>query len=213
MRRHGAWAALLALPLLAACGAAAPSAVEDGTLAIRAVSGAPSAPPAATSAAPPPVGGSPTGPLPAVCRMSADGLPDPVCSPGATNPAVSQANLAETICVSGYTATIRPPTSYTTPLKIQQMARYGFGGPPSDYEEDHVIALELGGDPRDPRNLWPQPVIGAGAAGLKDRLENWAHAEVCAGRMTLADAQQRMASDWRAFYAYMTGATRTPTAR
>jgi len=26
---------------------------------------------------------------------------------------------------------------------------------PSHYEEDHLISLELGGNPRDPKNLWP----------------------------------------------------------
>jgi hypothetical protein len=26
-----------------------------------------------------------------------------------------------------------------------------------DYKEDHLVPLELGGDPSDPRNLWPKP--------------------------------------------------------
>jgi hypothetical protein len=32
----------------------------------------------------------------------------------------------------------------------------GLVGNPKDYEEDHLISLELGGAPRDPKNLWPQ---------------------------------------------------------
>src|SRR5690242_17427199 len=39
-------------------------------------------------------------------------LPDPNCTPGVTNPDVTQDNLDSTICARGYTKTIRPPVSY-----------------------------------------------------------------------------------------------------
>ena len=67
------------------------------------------------------------------------------------------------------TSTIRPPTSYTNPLKLTHMQQYGdtVNDPSAAcmlssknkvcYEEDHLISLENGGDPRDPRNLWPEP--------------------------------------------------------
>ncbi len=58
-----------------------------------------------------------------------------------------------------------------------------------------MIPLEVGGDSRDPRNLWPEPRGGEPNAGEKDRLENYLHAQVCAGRMMLADAQRAMATD------------------
>src|ERR1035437_3182978 len=45
------------------------------------------------------------------------GLPSHTLTPGALNPAVTQATIGMTICVSGWTTTVRPPTSYTTPLK------------------------------------------------------------------------------------------------
>jgi hypothetical protein len=124
-------------------------------------------------------------------------LPDPVCTPGATDPRVTQDNITSTICVSGYTRTVRPPATYTNALKIDQMRAYGFTGTPGDYEEDHLIALELGGAPSDPKNLWPEPrrSIG-GRAEDKDQVENYLHAEVCAGRITLAEAQRRIATDW-----------------
>ena len=144
--------------------------------------------------------------------MVSAGLPDPVCTPGAANPDVTQANIAETICVSGYTATIRPPTSYTTPLKIRQMAEYGFPGSTADYEEDHLIPLEVGGDPRDPRNLWPEPYAATYNARQKDTVENWAHAEVCAGRMPLADAQRQIAQNWIAVYLVIAHPTPAPMA-
>src|SRR5207248_8296353 len=49
---------------------------------------------------------------------SANGLPDRKCTPGATNPDVTQATVGITICVSGYVAQIRPPATYTNGLKI-----------------------------------------------------------------------------------------------
>ena len=37
------------------------------------------------------------------------------------------------------------------------MAEYADTNPISDYEEDHLIPLELGGSPTSPLNLWPEP--------------------------------------------------------
>ena len=129
------------------------------------------------------------------CHIS-NGLPDQGCTPGVANPNVTQTNIGSTICVSGFTSRIRPPAAYTDALKIQQMQAYGLGGSTADYEEDHLIPLEVGGDPRDPRNLWPQPRGGQPNAGEKDRFENYLHREICAGRLQLVDAQHAIASDW-----------------
>jgi hypothetical protein len=130
------------------------------------------------------------------CQARGSGLyarPDPSCTPGATNPAVTQANIDQTICTSGWTETVRPPESYTEPLKYQQMAAYGFTGSAGNYEEDHLIPLELGGSPTSPQNLWPEP--GA-SPNPKDSVESAANHAVCAGRLTLAAAQRAMATDW-----------------
>lgn len=129
--------------------------------------------------------------------VSHDPLP-PV--PGAINSAVTQSNLATTICVHGWTATIRPPASYTNRLKLAQMAELGLHGPPSSLEEDHLISLEIGGAPRDPNNLWPQRWHGPFNAHQKDVLENRLHRLVCAGTITLAQAQHEIATDWVASY-------------
>lgn len=107
------------------------------------------------------------------------------------NPDVTQASIDKTICVSGWTDTVRPPSSYTTGLKRQQLPA---GADLSAYEEDHWIPLELGGNPREPRNLWPEPIADA---RRKDALETQAHRDVCAGRETLADARQAMYDGWR----------------
>jgi hypothetical protein len=113
---------------------------------------------------------------------------DPVRTPGVLNPDVRQETIAETICKSGWTRTIRPPVSYTNELKLRQMREYGVGGSPSDYQEDHLISLEMGGHPTDPRNLWPEPYPHASEV---DRIENEINDEICSGKITLAEGQQR----------------------
>lgn len=93
------------------------------------------------------------------------------------------------ICTPGYTATIRPPTSYTTKLKLTQMQALHLPGDPSQYEEDHIISLELCGDPKDPRNLTPERWD---RARRKDVLETQFHRAVCRGEMTLESAQRQI---------------------
>jgi hypothetical protein len=109
-------------------------------------------------------------------------------TPGVLNPDVRQATIRRTICVRGWTATVRPPTAYTSDLKLKQMAAYGFTGSPVQYQEDHLISLELGGDPTDPRNLWPERRPRANDV---DRIENQLNAAVCSGHLSLAEAQRR----------------------
>jgi len=112
----------------------------------------------------------------------------PVLTPGALNPNVTQAHIHATICVRGWTKTVRPPVDYTNALKLKQMREYGETGDPSDFQEDHLISLELGGDPRDPRNLWPEPYPRAAEV---DRIENELNAKVCSGALSLAEAQRK----------------------
>jgi hypothetical protein len=109
-------------------------------------------------------------------------------TPGVLNPAVTQATIGSTICRRGWTRTIRPPVDYTNALKRRQLRRYGLRGPPAGYQEDHLISLELGGSPTDPRNLWPEPYPRAAAV---DQIENDLNHRVCAGSLTLAEAQRR----------------------
>jgi hypothetical protein len=113
-------------------------------------------------------------------------LPDPKITPGRLNPSVRQSTIKRTICKSGWTETIRPPVSYTNALKIQQMVLYEETGPPSEYEEDHFIPLELGGAPRNPENLWPEP---HSQSKLSDPLETQLKRKVCRHLMTLKKAR------------------------
>lgn len=109
-------------------------------------------------------------------------------TPGVLNPDVTQATIRSTVCRRGWTATVRPPVGYTNHLKSLGLKQYGLRGPPSAFQEDHLISLELGGSPTDPRNLWPEPYPRASAV---DRIENQLNADVCSGRLTLAAAQRR----------------------
>jgi hypothetical protein len=131
-------------------------------------------------------------------------LPNSTLHPGAANPDVTSENLNQTICMRGFTKGIRPPESYTSGLKRQQLAGERLPGDSSDYEEDHLIPLEVGGAPKDSKNLWPEPWENRGSklassgmgAESKDKVENETNRLVCAGEMALGDAQTRIAADW-----------------
>jgi len=125
-----------------------------------------------------PRGASSKGPYPA----------DPARTPGVINPDVTQRTIETTICMHGWTRTIRPPTDYTNALKLKQMREYGVGGSPSQYQEDHLISLELGGHPTDARNLWPEPYPRAAEV---DSIENDLNAKVCSGALSLDEAQRK----------------------
>ena len=116
---------------------------------------------------------------------------NPTRTPGVLNPDVTQGTIHSTICVSGWTRTIRPPVEYTNALKVKQMRAYGETGSLSSYQEDHLISLELGGHPTDRRNLWPEPYPRASAV---DQIENELNAKVCDGSLSLQDAQEREAA-------------------
>lgn len=130
------------------------------------------------------------------CHAIGSGLysrPDPRCTPGTLNPQVTQATIGRTICRSGWTSTVRPPENTTEPEKFASMRAYGARGPASDYEYDHFVPLELGGATNDPRNLWPEP--GA-SPNPKDAVEDEFNRAVCDKRMTLAEAQRAIVSNW-----------------
>jgi hypothetical protein len=116
-------------------------------------------------------------------------LPNRIRTPGVTNAVVTQATIKKTICASGWTAKIRPPVSYTNALKLKQMKRYGEKGSPTAYEEDQFIPLELGGAPRNPKNLWPEP---KSQSKHSNPLETALKRKVCTGTLTLAAARRQI---------------------
>ena len=136
------------------------------------------------------------------------GLPNTKSTPGAVNPNVSQANIRTTICVSGWTATVRPPASYTNKLKFDQLnSGYNLNGDlnAKDYEEDHIVPLEVGGNPSSPLNLFPEPRHIKLSAFLKDQLENRIHRLVCSGQLTLKAGQAVFLTNWEKGYAKYVG--------
>jgi hypothetical protein len=157
--------------------------------------------------------------------------PDSSKTPGFANPGITQDNIADNLCNPNWsTKRVRPPTSYTNPLKLTQMQQYGdtVSDPTAAcmlssnnkgcYEEDHLISLENGGHPRDPRNLWPEPYktqIGGQTVGArqKDTVENYIHNAICFdvpghkshgtaahSSMTLHRGQEILTGDWFACY-------------
>lgn len=120
--------------------------------------------------------------------------PDPALTPGDTR-SVTLKNL----CPHANTKAVR---NVTEPERRQVFAEYHISYPPKhgQYEVDHLISLELGGS-NDIKNLWPQDyTTKPWNAHVKDKLENKLHSLVCAGKMTLKDAQQGIAADWIALY-------------
>jgi hypothetical protein len=112
------------------------------------------------------------------------------------NPEVTQATIGQTICVPGWTKTVRPPTSYTNRIKKRLIRKLEL--PPEllvDFELDHRIPLALGGAPSDPQNLllqeWDE-------ATEKDAVEACLARAVCAGTISLDEARRRIWTDWRA---------------
>ena len=118
---------------------------------------------------------------------------------GATNHNVNQNNIKTTICVAGWTATVRPPSSIMAKQKQQEADKLQIKDITSG-EWDHLISLELGGHPNSPDNLWFQPYLPKPGAREKDVVESYLHRQVCSGSMTLLDAQKAITKDWVSIY-------------
>lgn len=178
-KRSGLLATAVALALL---GFALAGAVAHGATATAAEettsTGAPTTEPSTTTV------GSPTTPvLPGRPELV---LPERKITPGVFNPLVRQTTIRKTICKSGWAKKVRPPASYTNALKLKQMVQYEETGSPTEYTEDHLIPLELGGAARNPKNLWPEP---RSQATRSDPLEMKLMRQVCKGVMKLAKAR------------------------
>ena len=171
MSRRGRAGAFLAVPVVVVVGVVVLVAVARG------------------GSAPSPTAQGSAGPAPAdACHVAS-------VTYCVLNPDVTQATIHQTICVSGWTATVRPPESYTESLKRQQIASEGLPGGMSSYEEDHRMPLELGGAPSDAMNLSPE---SPASPNPKDRAETQLREQVCAGTLTLAAAQQELVAQWLA---------------
>jgi hypothetical protein len=115
------------------------------------------------------------------------------------NPAVTQDNIDATICVRGWTSTVRPSFWESQKIKDEMLKARGetwLAAPL--YELDHIVPLCLGGAPRDRSNLQLEPWD---EAHRKDRVEVVASQCVCNRQVSLKEAQADLAGDWRVAYA------------
>lgn len=112
----------------------------------------------------------------------------------------------EEMCEVGYTKKVRHVSTFT---KHQVFKMYGITvGHFREYEVDHFISLELGGD-NSLNNLFPQPyevyltVNGKNmrmGAREKDVVETNLHKRVCRGEITLKQAQDIITTNWVGYY-------------
>ena len=111
------------------------------------------------------------------------------------NPAVTPETINQTICVHGWTNSVRPPVSRTSAVKRRMMVKIGV--PPEgepDITLDHCIPLALGGAPDDPQTFMLQP---DDESKDKDRVEVCLARTVCAGWIDLASAQMAIWLNWK----------------
>lgn len=121
-------------------------------------------------------------------------LNDLKVTPGAVRQGVTAKQLCDP---SFHTGTVR---NVPESEKMQACAEYGIDKAHctgATYEIDHLISLEIGGS-NDIKNLWPQPYAGPLGAHQKDIIENALHRQVCAGKISLSDAQTCISQDWYA---------------
>jgi hypothetical protein len=141
---------------------------------------------------PAPTGAAAAGPAQRFGRAP-DGslLPDRGLTPGAYFADVTR----DDVCDLHYTQGVRQPQFNA---KVEAFAGYGLSVRDRDaYRVDHLIPVSLGGN-NALENLWPQPYAGPVGAQGKDALEAHLRGLVCTGTVTLTEAQQTIARDWRA---------------
>lgn len=148
-----------------------------------------------------------------VVKEAAGVLPLRSLTPGATNPKITQANIGSTICSRTWSTKSVRDTQSTPTQKATTYAKYQIPKPKNNTganqtcELDHLISLELGGADS-LNNIWPEcgpngVTLNQRYFKMKDQVENYLHAQVCAGNMSLADAQDQIATNWNQVYAFI----------
>jgi hypothetical protein len=126
------------------------------------------------------------------CRVNG-ALQDQACTPGDIFPNAT----ADNICQSGYASSVR---NVPESEKNQVYAEYGIAShTPGQYEVDHLVSLELGGS-NDISNLWPEAASPKPGFHEKDKVENYLHDQICAGKISLQEAQIQIATNWLDIY-------------
>ena len=111
---------------------------------------------------------------------------------------VTQSTIQQTICVKGYSSTVRPSTRFTNPIKFRLMRDAAIPeSDKSDWALDHRVPIALGGHPRKLDNL---QLLTTHDNGRKSRIEAKLLCYVCVGQMTLNQAQREVWEDWGLAY-------------
>jgi hypothetical protein len=143
---------------------------------------------------------------------------------GAIDPRVTQATTGKTICAPQYTDIVGLSIAYADPIKTSMLSNGHLPGTVQNYELDHLIPLNLGGSPTSRRNLWMQPYGDANhllkdadkwpddgsvlpGARQKNLVETMLNNDVCEGKITLKEAQERIRTDWFAIFKERVGRT------
>jgi hypothetical protein len=120
--------------------------------------------------------------------------PNPELTPGDVYTNIT----SQDVCESGYSGRVRNVPA-SEKKKVYQEYGISYPQPEGAYEVDHFISLELGGS-NDIKNLWPEPANPTPGFHEKDKVENYLHKQVCDGKMSLGEAQDKIRNDWYAVY-------------
>jgi len=129
-------------------------------------------------------------------------LQDTACTPGDIIKTATKAD----ICVPGYAGKTR-----NVPQSVKNLAYSSYGilsHKTGAYEVDHLVSLQLGGS-NDISNLWPEIATPIPGFHEKDKVENYLHAQLCKGTMTLKQVQVAIATNWLAVYNSMPSSTKS----
>jgi hypothetical protein len=126
--------------------------------------------------------------LPAVATAQ---LPNDYKTPGAT----VKASSAQ-ICSVDFASKAKPDAGWQ---QTEALERYGVRAQGFSGDLDHLIPVSLGGS-NDPDNLWPFHAQGEFTLDAKNALAAKLRDMVCAGKISLKDAQDAFKKDWTKAY-------------
>ena len=123
--------------------------------------------------------------------IAAAQLPDGYKTPGDTTRVKT-----EQICAAGFEASIKPVPDWA---KAEALVRYGIRPESFSGELDRLVPASLGGA-NTPDNLFPFHPGGGFTLETKTAFAAKLHDMVCAGKISLKDAQNAFKKDWTKSY-------------
>lgn len=114
---------------------------------------------------------------------------------------VTQDSVADTICRPGYADTVSPPLDQVMAHKDRLLAARGIDADDgASYALDRRVPIVLGGSPDASQNFDLLPWAGHGGERRKELLTVRLKRCVCAGRVSLAEAQAAIVGNWTREY-------------